>query len=469
MPKRKRKERPTRIEGLTDYRRPQIIGAIKIGERVIGCKKCKHEEPYDPNGDDKLKCSSCGNTDTRTKETRVYTRPAKLNHFKIVPDDEDLLPLIQELYGKEPTSIDIKLPVFIPTLSSEPDPEVDLEKVRAMTFPQSLTRWVKSGLVCTGDGIRAIRYDENPDGIELDCDTEKCEFYERGDCSESARLFVFLYRLPTFGVFRLSTRSFNSIVDINTGIDSVYAIGEMIAETNPGSTLASILPQLPLRLRVKEGRGKDDKGRTIKFNKLSIDLGTGIIPYLASQELKLGAAPEALPPKTVDDEKVEEYVTEDPDKYRLDLIVEIKNSPPFKLDPKAFPDGKIDYEVVSEHAARATDFAETIIGRRERSLDKLTTSELEMLAEAIRVYEPDEGMYAEEEANAVSEDIRIAEAEGLINYVKEKGLSAGDVARFVDSCFKEEHVRSVTHKTIRTWSVDRINVFSEYLEEQFKK
>ncbi len=81
----------------------------------------------------------------------------------------------------------------------------------------------------------------------------------------------------------------------------------------------------------------------------------------------------------------------------------------------------------------------------------------------------EDGMYDEENAKDVNEEIRAEEAEGLISYIKEKGLSAGDVARFVDGCFDEEHVRSVTHKTIRTWSVDRINVFSEYLEEQFKK
>ena len=463
----KRPERPTRIEGLTEFRRPQIIGAIKIGERVGGCKKCKKEWPLD-NGDEKLKCPTCGNTDTRTKETRVYTRPAKLDYFKIVPDDEDLLPLIQEIYGDKPTSIDVKLPVFIPTTSAEPDPEVDLEGIRDVTFPQSLTRFVKSGLVCTGDGIRALRYDENPDGAEIDCVPDKCEFYERGDCSPSARLRVYLYRLPTFGVFQISTRSWNSIVDINTAIDNIYAIGEMIAEQS-GSTLATILPQLPLRLRVKEARGKDDKGRVTKYNKLSLDIGAGIIPYLASEDLVLGLAPEALPPKTEGDEEIEKYLEEDPDKHRHDLIAEIKDLPPYKIDPANFPDGKIEFEDMAEHTSKAVDFAETIIGRREKSLDKMTTPELEILVEAVRVYE-DEGMYGEENAKEASEEIRAEEAEALINYIKEKALSAGDVARFVDNCFPDEkHVRSVTHKVIRTWSVDRITVFSEYLKEQFKK
>jgi hypothetical protein len=140
----------TRIEGLSQVRRLPRLGKIRLGVRVKKSKpdkRCTH--------DPKSMCNFC-------------TYPRETPHFVVPPE-------VEAVYGKEPTVLDIMLPV------DEPD----------VVFPQAYELYGSGrGLICTGNGKTALRYDEKSKELNpVEC---TCEYYERGLCSERGHLSVML-------------------------------------------------------------------------------------------------------------------------------------------------------------------------------------------------------------------------------------------------------------------------------------
>ncbi len=84
-------------------------------------------------------------------------------------------------------------------------------------FPQRLAAYKASGLFCEGDGTTALRrnkgtWEKHP------C---PCPMLEDGDCKKMGTLNVILPHVSLGGVYQIVTSSWNSIVDLNSGIDHV--------------------------------------------------------------------------------------------------------------------------------------------------------------------------------------------------------------------------------------------------------
>lgn len=126
---------------------------------------------------------------------------------------------VAAVYGPEPTELDILLP------SDDP----------AVIFPQSLRLYGSgSGLKCIGDGKSAERYDEQagefrPYEPGCPCEHLKSDDNPKGGCTVHASLMVLLPRVSLGGVYEIRTSSFNSIVDVNSGLDMVRGMAGRIA------------------------------------------------------------------------------------------------------------------------------------------------------------------------------------------------------------------------------------------------
>jgi hypothetical protein len=161
-------QRITRISGLSDRRRLPRKGIIRLGLKVKNKKGVEYP-----------------------KETEYFVCP----------------PEVQQVFGEKPTELEIMLPIN------------DIDAV----FPQSL-KWYGSskGLKCHGDMKIAYRYDsEKKDWFEREC---PCDQYENGSCKQSGILMFMIPKVSVGGVYQIRTSSFNSIVDINSGIDYVSAL-----------------------------------------------------------------------------------------------------------------------------------------------------------------------------------------------------------------------------------------------------
>ena len=88
-------------------------------------------------------------------------------------------------------------------------------------FPQYYKRYGKStGLVCKGDG--EIANCINPDTGEFEeteCLGRDCDFYKKDKCKAIGNLYFMIRGVKRFGVYQLDTSSYNSILNVNGGIE----------------------------------------------------------------------------------------------------------------------------------------------------------------------------------------------------------------------------------------------------------
>lgn len=184
-------QRITRITGLSDRRRLPRLGSIRLGIKVTNKKGAEY--------------------------------PRETEYF-VCPDD------VKAVYGDKPVELDVMLPIN----------EIDA------VFPQAYKHYGSSkGLKCQGNGEIAYRVnDDTKEMEEIEC---PCDLLEAGKCKQSATLMVMLPKVSVGGIFQIRTGSFNSIVDINSGIDYV-------------SALLGRFAMVPLTLRrVKTETHHDDK------------------------------------------------------------------------------------------------------------------------------------------------------------------------------------------------------------------
>lgn len=159
----------TQIKGLSDRRRLPRLGSIRLG---IKKKSGKTGNEY----------------------------PSETDYF-VCPDE------IKAVYDDKPKALDVMLPIN----------EIDA------VFPQAYKFYGSSrGLKCQGNGEVAYRVNEDTREMEeVEC---PCELLESGKCKQSATLMVMLPKVSVGGIYQIRTSSFNSIVDINSGIDYVSAL-----------------------------------------------------------------------------------------------------------------------------------------------------------------------------------------------------------------------------------------------------
>lgn len=199
------------IKGISEKRRMRRLGKIRLGKKEV---------------------NKSGNGD----------HPVALDHFNF----EDA-PELVAIFGNNCKEIEVILPN---------------ENVDAF-FPQERKAYRTSGLFCRGDGEVATRVnvgisdgDKNskkvPKGQPLDpegasfikeqglmlavgdmfdmpCKGEDCPFTVQKFCKPIGRFLFIIPKAPRVGVYEISTTSFNSIVELNSSIDTVRGIAGRIS------------------------------------------------------------------------------------------------------------------------------------------------------------------------------------------------------------------------------------------------
>lgn len=140
-------------------------------------------------------------------------RPKKLDYFLADFDNPEATVQFAELYGEKPTMVRIAFPS---------------ESVEEF-FPQYYTLYGQTGLKCKGDGETCERFDQ--DGMhEFPCPSpEDCDFCGRTPagkplCKRLARLQFFICGMKGMSVYQINTTSYNSILNVNSGIRMLESI-----------------------------------------------------------------------------------------------------------------------------------------------------------------------------------------------------------------------------------------------------
>jgi hypothetical protein len=223
--------RITRIKGITEERRIPRLGKIRLGTRVKiaaatkkGWKRCQ-----------------CG----EEKKCRMCARPIETPHFVVPPE-------VAREYGEAPTELDIMLPV-----NDQDD-----------YFPQAYCWYGSRGLKCKGDLELAGRWDDKAkDWVDREC---PCE-HKDVDCFKRGVLSVVLPRISLGGVYQVSSGSWNTIVDTQSGIDYAKAL----VDPERGERIA--LVPLTLRRVEMEIPNPDGKGKSKHWPlKVTLDQNIGI-------------------------------------------------------------------------------------------------------------------------------------------------------------------------------------------------
>ncbi len=175
------------IKGLSERRRLPRLGKIRLGIKKTG---------------------SGGST-----------YPTEVDYFVCPPE-------IQRVYGAEPKSLKIMIP---------------LEDI-GQVFPQAY-KWygVGSGLKCKGDGQVALRRwtDVEPglqakiggaheanDLVEIPC---PCPRLKSGECAPKGHFMVLLPEVSLSGIYQIDTGSANNLIEINSAIDFLRSLLGRIA------------------------------------------------------------------------------------------------------------------------------------------------------------------------------------------------------------------------------------------------
>jgi len=176
------------IPGITTKNRLPRLGKIRLGEKKISQRTQKEY-------------------------------PSALDHFSFVD-----VPEVEAVYGKECKEI---YPVLLPHDDEE------------IWFPTARKAYRKSGLFCACDDgetarrvyvpktkdepgdeqgqayIKATGLEVEPgEMFEMPCPGEECPYFENKFCKNIGRLLFMLPSVPTFGVYEITTSSYNGIVNV---------------------------------------------------------------------------------------------------------------------------------------------------------------------------------------------------------------------------------------------------------------
>jgi len=160
-------QRVTRIKELSERRRLPRLGVIRLGLKKLSKASGKEY-------------------------------PTEVDYFVVPPE-------VQKIYGEKPKRLDVMLPLD----------EIDI------IFPQAYKYYGSSkGLKCQGDGELAYRVEEG-EMVQIEC---PCENLDSKKCKQTGTLMVMLPKVSVGGIYQIRTSSFNSIVDVNSGLDYVRAL-----------------------------------------------------------------------------------------------------------------------------------------------------------------------------------------------------------------------------------------------------
>jgi hypothetical protein len=175
--------------------------------------------------------------------------PAALDHFSFVD-----VPEVEKVFGATCTEL-------YPVLFPHDDEEV--------FFPTARKAYRATGLFCAcddGETARRVRVDKDEQGLahlkaqaldgvvkegemfEMPCPGEECPFMEQKFCKNIGRLLFMLPTVPRFGVYEITTSSYNGIVN-------VLSVARAI-KTQTGGRLAGIPFALTLKPQQAQVNGK---------------------------------------------------------------------------------------------------------------------------------------------------------------------------------------------------------------------
>ena len=162
------KQNVTKIKGLSDRRRMPLLNKVRLG--------------------------------IKKENAAGVSFPSEVDFF-VVPDE------VKEIYGDKPKKLEIMFPIN------------DIEAV----FPTAYIFYGKSvGVKCKGDGEKAWHVNpETKEMVERSC---PCEMLEARKCKQVGRLLFMIPAVSVAGVYQMSTSSYNSIIDIGSGLDFVQAM-----------------------------------------------------------------------------------------------------------------------------------------------------------------------------------------------------------------------------------------------------
>ena len=205
----------TKIKGLSERRRLPKLGKIRLGFRIKrGNTEFPAELPFFLLPNEVAKVYGGKVTAARAEELGVTRK--------------DILKFVEENAWRLAEEIEIMFPI------NEPE----------AVFPQAYIWYGSSqGAKCMGDGETAWRDISEPtigdvkpvarEGqpeiknmfeIECPCKLLKTEANPKGECTQRAHLMVMVPKVNVGGIYQIDIGSYNSIVDINSGIDYTSAL-----------------------------------------------------------------------------------------------------------------------------------------------------------------------------------------------------------------------------------------------------
>jgi len=283
----------TTIKGLSDNRRLPRLGKIRLGRKVVNSPekigdKCRCKKPGEPG------CYYC-------------THPEEVDYFICPPE-------VQAIYGEKPKELDIMMPVN------------DLN----VAIPTAHKWYGKSfGVKCIGNGEIGLRSygEEGMKEVNCPCEHLKTKTNKKGECQRLAHFLPKLPKVSMGGVYQIDTRSINSIIDIQSGLDFTATM----IETVSGIYRFNLIPLILKRVKtITHGSGREEVHYTLNVNPsvdiTNLNLLAKNIRRIPSYEVEVPKLTEASDIDYEDEEKelppdvtIEKRVEHEPIEEVLDL------------------------------------------------------------------------------------------------------------------------------------------------------
>lgn len=184
----------SRVKGISERRRLPRLGKIRMGIKKIS-------------------------------QTSGKEYPAETEYFVCPPE-------VQKVFGEKPTELEIMFPID------------NLDVI----FPQAYTMYGSTkGVKCKGNGETALRKDEET-GAWNEYSPCPCEYLDTKKCSLRGHLQFMIPKVNMGGVYQLDTGSYNSTVDVNSGLDYV---AELVGRFN---MLPLVLKRVPRETHAEGGK-----------------------------------------------------------------------------------------------------------------------------------------------------------------------------------------------------------------------
>lgn len=285
------KQQFSRIKGLSEKRRLPRLDRIRLGFKLKTKegKEYPAELPFFLLPKEVAKIYGGKVTVERAKELGVTRK--------------DVLKFIEENIYRLAEELEVMFPIN------------DIDAV----FPTAYKYYgSQKGLICMGDGEKALRLNEQTkimEEIACPCENLRSDDSPKGDCIQRAHLLCLVPRVSMGGTYQITLSSVNSIIDINSGFDYVSAMIGRFA-------------LVPLKLRRIPTETHHNKQKQIHYTlQLLLDVPIDLLQSLRADtnrillhtenQYALEAPKDENP--AMDEEAVIQYVDEEENGQQIDI------------------------------------------------------------------------------------------------------------------------------------------------------